>query len=89
MDRYIGDNISIFQMYHDAIDFYQKYYTYEKIDGSQRTNQEIIPYKAFREALANALVHRLWDVNSRIRISMYKDKIEITSPGGLPSAAHS
>ena len=86
MDRYIGDNISIFQMYHDAIDFYQKYYTYEKIDGSQRTNQEIIPYKAFREALANALVHRLWDVNSRIRISMYKDKIEITSPGGLPSA---
>lgn len=46
---------------------------------------ELIPEKAFREAIANALVHRLWDINSFIKISMFADRIEITSPGGLPA----
>ena len=40
--------------------------------------------KAFREALANALVHRTWDVKSAILISMHPNRIEIASPGGLP-----
>jgi ATP-dependent DNA helicase RecG len=35
--------------------------------------------------VANALVHRTWDVNANIRISMFNDRIEIMSPGGLPS----
>ena len=35
--------------------------------------------------IANALIHRTWDVNSNIRISMYEDKLEVSSPGGLPS----
>lgn len=64
---------------------YQKYYCYEKIEGSKRIPKEAVPQAAFREALANALVHRLWDVNSRIKISLLHDKIEIVSPGGLPS----
>ena len=61
------------------------YYTYEKIEGSKRVKKELVPSQAYREALANALVHRLWDINSRIRISMFEDRIEISSPGGLPS----
>ena len=63
---------------------YKKYYQYEKIEGSLRISKEKIPEEAFREALANSLVHRLWDINARIRISMFEDKIEITSCGGLP-----
>ena len=39
----------------------------------------------FRESLANAIVHRVWDTNSYIQIAMYEDKIEINSPGGLPA----
>lgn len=39
----------------------------------------------FREAIANALIHRVWDVDSQIRVSMFDDKIEVVSPGGLPS----
>ncbi len=84
MDREILDHISILEMYHKAIDQYKKYYQYEKIEGSQRIQIEKIPEEAFREALANALVHRLWDIPSRIRISMLNDQIEITSCGGLP-----
>ena len=29
-------------------------------------------------------MHRTWDVNAQIKISMFDDRIEITSPGGLP-----
>ena len=45
---------------------------------------EIVPETAFREALANALVHRMWDISAAVQIAMYKDRIQITSPGGLP-----
>ena len=46
---------------------------------------EKIPEAAFREAIANALIHRAWDVDSHIRVSMFDDRIEIVFPGGLPS----
>ena len=46
---------------------------------------EKVPEAAFREALANALIHRVWDVDAQIRVSMFDDRIEIVSPGGLPS----
>lgn len=43
----------------------------------------MIPFDAFREAVANALVHRTWDIKSNTKIEMYPDKIIISSPGGL------
>ena len=55
------------------------------IEGIERKTIEIIPETAFREAAANALVHRTWDVNANIRIFMFFDRIEIISPGGLPN----
>lgn len=51
----------------------------------ERKSVDKIPEKAFREAVANALVHRMWDIPVSIKISMYSDKIEISSPGGLPA----
>ena len=46
MNRSICDNISILQMYHHAMEFYEMYYTYEKIEGSQRIKKELIPSEA-------------------------------------------
>mgnify|MGYP003166727799 CR=1 FL=1 len=46
---------------------------------------EKIPQAAFREAIANALIHRVWDIDSHIRVSMFDDRIEVVSPGGLPA----
>ena len=63
---------------------FRKYYEYEEIKGSARELISLIPEEAFREAIANALVHRTWDVNSHINLAMFHDKIQITSPGGLP-----
>ena len=63
---------------------FRTYYTYEEIVGAQRVARERIPEDAFREALANALVHRQWDVPQHVRISMFEDRVEIVSPGALP-----
>lgn len=83
MDRNTIKNKSIFDMFDGAYEMYKKYYEYEEIDGISRKTINIVPESAFREALANALIHRTWDDTPNVRISMYKDKIEITSPGGL------
>lgn len=83
MDRIIVKNKSIFDMFDSACTMFNKYYTYEEIRGINRNRIELIPESAFREALANALIHRTWDDTPNIRIFMYNDKIEIISPGGL------
>lgn len=85
MDRETYENISILSMLNKTVAVYKKYYQYEKIEGTSRKKREKVPEKAFRESLANALIHRLWDVNAYVRIGMYNDRIEIISPGGLPA----
>ena len=83
--RAIFENISILEAYEKAIDMYRDYYQYEVIQGADRKKMEKIPEAAFREAIANALIHRVWDVEAQIRVLMFDDKIEIISPGGLPA----
>jgi len=78
-------SVSILTQFEMAIAVFEQYYIYEKVNGYSRQKQELIPKEAFREALANAVVHRVWDTNSYIQIAMYEDKIEINSPGGLPA----
>ena len=85
LDRNLFVNISIIFQFQKTLEVFNRYYKYEQILGSERIKKELIPEKAFRETIANALIHRTWDVNSNIRISMYEDKIEVSSPGGLPS----
>ena len=84
LDRETISNVSALTLYDSAVKMYQRYYQYETIKGIVRETEELIPESAFREAIANALVHRSWDMNSHIRVSMFDDHIEINSPGGLP-----
>lgn len=79
------ENVSVLEVYEKAIEVFRDYYQYEVIQGADRKKMEKIPEAAFREAIANALIHRVWDVDSQIRVSMFDDRIEIVSPGGLPS----
>lgn len=74
---------SILKQYYDSLDIYKGEYIVEKIDGGFRKKVELIPFEAYREALANAIVHRTWDINANTKIEMYQDKIIISSPGGL------
>lgn len=79
------ENVSVLEVYEKAIEVFRDYYQYEVIQGADRKKMEKIPEAAFREAIANALIHRVWDVDLQIRVSMFDDRIDIVSPGGLPS----
>lgn len=77
------ENISIIEMMENALDIYRQQYQPETIDGAKRSTKSLIPEESFREALANALVHRNWGIDSPILIKMHPDKITISSPGAL------
>lgn len=83
LDRTQVEKVSILKLYQDALQKYRQYYQNEVIDGAYRRKNEQIPEDAFREAIANAIVHRTWDVNAQIKVAMFADRIEVTSPGGL------
>lgn len=76
--------VSALEQMDRAFAVYERYYAYEKIEGTQRRRLERIPAEAFREAMANALVHRTWDVRAHVQVAIYDSRVVITSPGSLP-----
>lgn len=83
-ERNTIENESILKQFDDAMVMFKRYYQYEEIKTAYRKTVEILPENAFREALVNAIIHRAWDVKACINVAMFEDRIEITSPGGLP-----
>lgn len=77
--------VSALLQYEAAMQLWEEHCTYEQISGATRETVEMVPQRAFREAVANALAHRTWDIDAHIRISIYPDRVEVSSPGGLPS----
>jgi ATP-dependent DNA helicase RecG len=56
------------------------------ISGLQRQEKALIPEKVIREALVNAVCHRDYSIaNRRITVYLFRDRLEITSPGRLPN----
>jgi len=54
--------------------------------GKRESINSRYPDKVFRELLVNACVHRNYGIHgSRIRVLMYKDRLEFISPGRLPN----
>lgn len=49
-----------------------------------RTDRPLYPMAALREGVMNALVHRDYESNGAILISVLPDSIKIVNPGGLP-----
>ena len=86
LDRKTFSNISVLSQYDQAVEMYRQYYQYEVIDGVRRRTVETIPETAFREAMANAIASRKWNVNAHIRVAMFADRIEIFTTGGLPDS---
>lgn len=54
-----------------------------KLNGMKRTDRRDYPVEAIREALLNALVHRDYGLGGYTLISVFDDRIEIVSLGGL------
>ena len=76
-------NVSLLKQYYEALKIFEEEYIIEKIDGGFRKKYELIPYVAYREAIANAIIHRTYDIQSNTKVEMYFDKIVVSSPGGL------
>jgi ATP-dependent DNA helicase RecG len=56
------------------------------VRGLHRHEETEYPQSAVREGLVNAVAHRDYRLTGRsIEIRMYTDRLEITSPGGLPA----
>ncbi|WP_303871066.1 RNA-binding domain-containing protein [Acetobacterium wieringae] len=84
-DRQTLTNQSILQHFDEGIDFYHKHINQsEIIEGAYRETRAAVPLVAYREALANLIVHRDYSKNTESRIEIFADRIEIISPGGLP-----
>ena len=83
--RLTAEHHSVISEINEVTALFETFYVYEKIDGTVRNRVESIPMDAFREALANAVIHRTWDVPAEVTVFMYDDRVEITSPGGLVS----
>ncbi len=55
------------------------------VQGLERKEQWTYPPGAIREALVNAVAHRDYRLSGRsIEVRMFTDRLEISSPGGLP-----
>ena len=51
----------------------------------QREERPELPMDAVREALVNAVAHRDYRSSASVHLYLFKDRLEVVSPGGLPA----
>ncbi len=77
---------SLFQQMDDVYEFIDfRNQTHSTFDKLRRIDRRDYPVVAVREALLNLLVHREYSFRASTFISIYTDRIEFTSIGGLVS----
>ena len=54
-----------------------------RLEGLRRVDVPEISLKAIREALVNAFCHRDWRDPDYVQVAIFKERLEIRSPGGL------
>lgn len=77
---------SLLQQLNEVYDFIDmRNQTRSTFDKLRRIDKRDYPEVAVREALLNSLVHRDYSFGASTLISIYKDRIEFTTIGGLPT----
>ncbi|MCM1270221.1 MAG: putative DNA binding domain-containing protein [Ruminococcus flavefaciens] len=75
---------SLLKQANEAYEFLSKFNNLRsEFDGLHRVDREDYPPEAIREALLNAIVHRDYGLSASILVSVFDDRIEIVSVGGL------
>lgn len=71
----------------DAVAFVRKLMLLpSSLQGIKRHEKPEYPIEAIREAIINAVAHRDYSITgSAVRLFMFRDRLEIYSPGGLPN----
>lgn len=58
----------------------------EEYGELERQDRTVVPLRALREAVVNAVVHRDYAIlGSKVMVEVFTDRIDITSPGVLPN----
>jgi ATP-dependent DNA helicase RecG len=58
----------------------------ERYEGIVRRDVPLVPERALREALVNAVAHRDYAITgTRVLLDVFADRVEVTSPGTLPN----
>jgi ATP-dependent DNA helicase RecG len=65
--------------------FMARYREEEMMYGMLRIGVPDYPERAFREGIANALIHRDYSRMGAVHVQWHPDRIEISNPGGFPT----
>ena len=80
--EFSGSLLKQLQDTYNALNLHNR--THAQVKGLVRVERPDYPEDALREVLLNALVHRDYSFSSSILISVFDDRIEFVSIGGLP-----
>ena len=83
---YMGD---VFELADQATRFVMSHIsnwvgTRETGDTAEVPTKFELPYDAVKEAIVNAIVHRDYTSNASVQVMLFKDRLEVWSPGSLP-----
>lgn len=75
---------SLFKQIDDVLDYLNVNNKIRSVIGAKtRTDEKEYPETSIREAVLNALIHRDYSFGGSVLISLFDDRLEITSLGGL------
>ncbi len=59
---------------------------FESYENLRREDRHLLPRRAMREALANAVTHRDYAITgSQVLLEVFEHRVDVTSPGALPN----
>jgi len=78
------DNRNIIQLQSEAMAFCFKHLNLSGVvRGLYREEELEVPADALREAIINALAHRLYTSSGSVSLAIYEDRVEISNPGNF------
>ena len=78
---------NLFELVDQAVGFVMNHIDAAVGTRSQSTSVDIdyeLPVEAVREAIVNACVHRSYESNGSVQVMLFRDRLEVWSPGSLP-----
>lgn len=73
-------------MIQQTVEFINEYTSFKTdlVSSSELIQESEFPIIAIREIIANALIHRKYQIHGATKVAIFSDRVEIFSPGELP-----
>ena len=80
-----GNDVIEPALHERLLDLVEPYISEDKLPRGTRIREWDYPREAVRELIVNALIHRDWTKQNYVRVVVYKNRMEVISPGALPN----